>query len=115
MIGISAPLYDIDGFLVVKENRASTINTLTRRVSKAATLDGGSALADFGFSDSDANFQIVIRNITESQTDILKAMIKTYPTLRLSCSEGAFSGAIVNFSADTLPVKFTFLTKEKLS
>jgi len=60
-----------------QEDYNSKIRRFTRRVSRVATLDGGSVVTDSGFSDTDRTF-VISGQVTETQRDSLEYMQENY-------------------------------------
>jgi len=115
MIGIAATQFDVLGAVVFKEDMAeSDMESLSRRGSKAKTLDGGVYIEDLGFSDSDRDFKIKVNNPTIAQVDTLKYLVRTYSTLLFACREGVFLGLITDLTV-TQDVRFTFKISERIS
>lgn len=115
MIALSTITYDIQGHVVIRETPESILPDLTRRVTRTATLDGESTISDLGFTYSDMTYVVRSRSLSDDQIAILEAMIKTYPLVRISTSEGAFIGAISAMTVGRIPVEFTLLIKQKIS
>lgn len=115
MIGLTAPVFDIDGALLIKETHNQTAPTLGRRLSRTATLDGGAEITDLGYSEGDRTFIFETTSLTKSEGELLEYFLKTYPLMILSHESGCYIGAIDNLDLSSYPQKFTFLVKEKLS
>jgi len=105
---ICSQLFDYAGnFLVPVQDMDSDISHISRRVSRSATLDGGSIIVDNGYSASDATFTIVIRDIDNSQRLAIMAMIKRHSVLIISVKENIFSGVVETLTdKDTMKIKF---------
>lgn len=115
MIALSTITYDIAGHIVIKADPQSIYPNLERRVSRVATLDGESTIADLGFTYSDMTYSIKTSNMTTEQITKLENIIKTYSLIRISTREGAFTGVISKMSVGIRPVEFTLLIKRKIS
>lgn len=113
-ITLSVDTFDTNGFLILKAALGTKITRLTRRVSKTATLDGGSAVLDLGHSPSDQDYEILVDEITVVDLEKLKDLVRLYPSINMSTREGYFKGVITNFTADEVPLRFTFSVKEKV-
>ena len=101
IIGISTTIYDIDGAIILKDilQRSTSVKSLTRRINKVATLDGGVIVEDRGFSEGDRNFEIFVP-FSQTVHDIMLRLIKTYDQLLLTNDEGAFLVAPAEFTLD---------------
>lgn len=91
---ICAPVFDALSPLVLREfgSENSTVG-LSRRNTITATLDGGSALEDGGYTDSDRAVSLAIPRISLAQHTELERLLKTYSFVVLSFYEGAFTAA----------------------
>lgn len=115
MISISAPVFDIDGSVVITNPIRTGEKDLRRRVSRIATLDGGAVFNDFGYSEADRTFNIEFRATDKALVDLLARLTKTYARLIVSSEDGCFIGAPESFSSDTDPVRLTILVERKIS
>ena len=112
---ISSPVFDLDGSVKITYDSRTDLSNITRRTSKTATLDGGSAIVDTGFSDSDRVFAISADKITLSLYESLRYLTTTYSLLICSCLEGCFTGPITDLSYRQGRLTFNFSVKERLS
>lgn len=85
--------------IVLQEDKDSTIRSYSRRVSRIATLDGGSVITDSGASDTDRILKIKA-TVTQTQADDLEYMIKTYALLNVATKNGVFSCAPASMKVD---------------
>lgn len=113
-ITLSVDTFDTNGFIILRAARGTKITRITRRVSKTATLDGGSSVLDLGHSPSDPDYEIVVDAISLGDLEKLKDLVRLYPLVNMSNSEGYFKGVITDFTADEVPLRFTFSVKEKV-
>lgn len=91
MISVSPAQFDIlGGVLTHAASIESDLTTITRRVSRTATLDGGVVIDDRGYTDSDKTLEIVIANIKLVDHQAFTRMLKAYTQLVVSASEGCF-------------------------
>lgn len=114
-ISISAPTYDIQGSVMFSLDPDSELVGETRRVSRRATLDGGVAITDQGFSHGDRTFRVRKSNVSRSILDRLRRLQRTYSLLNISVPDGVFRGVIESLSAPEGELRMTILIKEKLS
>ena len=91
-----------------KESFESKIRRFSRRVSRVATLDGGSVVNDSGFSHSDRTL-IIEGRITETQRDNLEYMFQTYPLLNVAAKGEIRTCAPGKLECDNGKLKLTFL------
>lgn len=114
MISITAPVFDIDGLIIVEQPDVDGLSTITRRSSRIATLDGRAAFNDFGYSDADRILTIAWRPKSQAETDNIIRMIKTYSRLILASREGCFIGAPDDFRTDDNTVQFKLHVERRL-
>lgn len=108
-------LFDYSGnFLIPIQPLDSDLSHIARRVSRSATLNGGSIIIDNGFTAADATFNIVIRDIDNATRLALMAMIQRHSAIIVSVKENVFSGVVETVS-DRETMKIKFLVNEQLN
>lgn len=116
MIGISSPTFDINGsFVFHKLAEGSDVDSIARRVTRTATLDGGAYIYDGGFSDGDRTLIINLEGVERDVADGLALLVKNYPLLNFSLPGGVYEGAVEKYSAEGGVVKMRVLIKQKIS
>ena len=86
----------------------------TRRMSRSSTLDGGSIVNDSGFSHSDREMKLIVRNITRAMAAILE-QIAAFPVCYLSLDHGLYSGQVKSYQFNgQTQAQLTFWVAEKL-
>lgn len=100
MISLSTLLFDLDGYFVLHAAEGSDFNAVSRRVNRVATLDGGAAVNDFGFSHADRRFTVA-SNVTKSLHDRLQRTVELHGRLRCCTREGVFLVAIESMTKRT--------------
>ena len=89
-VSITAPLFDPDGHLRINALPDSEMDTLTRRVNRVATLDGGATANDAGHSPADRDFRLRWRPSLDELRQAQR-MVRLYPRLTVCNKEGVFS------------------------
>lgn len=90
--GISTIIADPDGCLLFDIHPArSNIGDYIRRVSRVATLDGGSAVVDSGFSHTDRTVTLVLLNPSKELADAVKGLCEKYKKVLLFLEDGAYA------------------------
>ena len=115
MISVSSPMFDINGNAVIRGASRQGVFDISRRVNRIATLDGGAAFNDFGYSESDRVLTIEWAPSKRDRVDNLRRMVRQYSRLLISCKEGMFIGAPESFTASGDTVRLTILVERKLS
>lgn len=115
LLSINSSLYDIFGHILLNINPISSrLNTISRRVSRTATLDGGALIVDNGYSPADATLNIVPAMLTKTDRDILRRLATQHSSLILCTHDGAFSGVISNITENREMIIY-FLVQSQLS
>ena len=114
MIGISTQLYDPQGFDIF--NRYSMENlgeSVERRVSVTKTLDGGSYVADSGFSESDVIKSVVITGLSKARSDNLLRIARAYSRVILTTDTAAFLCVIKLISIRNNSTNISFIVERE--
>ena len=115
MISLTTIDYDFVGHVLIKPVPDSGRIIHQRRVSKNATLDGLSTISDFGYTASDNTLTIKVDNASEFTISRLIYLVKNYPLLRLSNSDGVFLGSLSQVRHMTDPVEFIFDIRQQIA
>jgi len=86
----------------------------TRRLSRSATLDGGSVITDSGYSDSDRTYEFEINNVSQTVSAALWNFFKTESLINMTCPEGFFTGYIERMSIEGESVSISFMVYESI-
>ena len=117
MVSFSPSAIDLSGATILPTagGASDDLRSRTRRVSRTATLDGGAAFVDRGYSDSDRTIVLSQPQATKAQYDAIMYLIANYALVGISTTEGFFSGAISEAHLNNGTLQATVLIKEKLS
>jgi len=96
MISLSATTYDPAGALIVP-GRVSNPYDAQRRGSVTATLDGGVAVYDGGYSIADQTLKCTLSSPTQALLESLRYLVAYYGQVITCCETGAFL-AVPSFS-----------------
>ena len=97
--------------LVIKHFTSTDYKTLTRRVSRIATLDGDSTITDSGFTNTDRTLTIKAK-ITKAEWVILEYMTENYSLWNVSVEGEFFSCAPKSCKAPGGDLTLTLLVAE---
>lgn len=114
MLMISAPVFDLSGTVIAHSPDMEGLQNMTRRVSRAATLDGQAAINDFGYTDADRDLVVEWTPATEAELENVRRMFKTYSRLVVSFSEGCFLATPESFSAPAGQISITLFVDKRL-
>jgi hypothetical protein len=103
--------------LLDTSDNQSTLDYLARRVSRVATLDGGSVIIDNGFSVADGKFKLVIdpEKNSVSLYRQLSLLISQYSLFTIACHEGVFLGTLENANNNKTLLTLNFLITQQLA
>jgi len=91
MISICAPTYDPSGVVLLTDHRVSAPYEGSRRGAITATLDGGVAVYDAGYSVSDRTLKASIPSPSKSILETLQYLVAYYSQVIVCCEIGCFS------------------------
>jgi hypothetical protein len=114
-VGISSHTYDLEGsFLLEILPGQSKLTDFERRVERTATLDGGAAVNDGGFSHGDRTI-ILACEPGEETAEALQQFFQDYANCVLTLSDGCFDAYFQDLTNDFGVITITLLIKEELS
>lgn len=116
MIGIASLIFDLNGDIVFHNyKRQQGLQSMGRRLSRTATMDGNVQIEDNGLAHGDRNINIVIEHPTKAQADRLQYLIENYSDLRISTPEGVFLGVIARNRPAPGKFYISIMVKERLT
>lgn len=110
MIALTTTVYSTLDPVLIRDNGRHNFGDITRRVSRVATLDGGSVFDDKGSTPTDATMIIDLTEISADEFATLRTMASGYTTLHASTARGQYLVAPVALTPKTL----TLYIKEEL-
>jgi len=111
MISITTQISSSYMIVLQEDPDGSKLDRFSRRVSRVATLDGGSVVNDSGYSDTDRTL-IIEAEITEAQKASLEYMIENYSLWNVSSKTGFFSCAPQKMDCPNGQLNLTLLVAE---
>ena len=113
MIGTATETYDIIGAAIfvgaVHEPEGE------RRFTRTATLDGGCAVYDTGYSDSDRIITILEKNPAKEMVEYAEYLVKNYKSIIIAMKDGCYRGVPSNYSYRNDELTFKVAITEKIS
>ena len=88
----SAPTFDPAGHVAISVSDGSDLRTITRRMNRVQTLDGGSVTNDTGYTPADRTLQIAT-TAHAGVYDALFRLSRLYPRIIISTPDGVFTAA----------------------
>jgi hypothetical protein len=115
LISISPRLYDLQGGIIAKRQSDTNTDTVSRRVSRVATLDGGANFFDNGFSDADRDFSVVLHTPSAADVERAKEIVRNFSEVTVSTEEGCFLGTITRGAPSQANFTLSIFIKARLS
>ncbi len=113
MIGISAPVFDPHGSVIINEDSDSVLGDNTARVSRTKTLDGGVYINHSGVSQGDRTL-IVRAKISRDQGRVIQHIFKSYKMVEVSTRVGLFEAVIATCNINHGELYMKILVNKKL-
>lgn len=114
MIALSSVTFDPDGHVLLRELPTSDLDAARRRVNRQATLDGGVAVNDYGFTHGDRTF--TVRWVTgRNEYDSVQRLVRLYGRLRVSTRSGVYLVAPDRVIRRNKEGELTLLVLERLT
>lgn len=106
--------FDPSGVLEINPDLGSDISNMTRRVGSIATLDGGRAFEDRGFTDADRELNLAEPGATKATLDRASYFIRLYAVVRMYAPDGVYLVTIqqVNYQSGALVMRVLIRSKE---
>lgn len=114
MVTLAALTFDPLGFVQIRALPSSDTRSITRRVNRVATLDGGVAVNDFGFAEGDRSIDIRFRPTREIDATIGR-MMRLHSRVSLTTDEGVFIVALSAYNAEASEARLSILVLERTS
>ena len=101
--------------LLFDAHPGTTLRQAERRMTRTATLDGGAAITDGGFSDADRTLQIRLRprDVTQSIVDDIET-VKAFTRVSVAFDEGVYEALLQRYNLGSSPT-LTLAVASKLS
>lgn len=114
-IHLSTPEFDLQGAVTLDVLPTSDLGATTRRTNRVATLDGGAALNDYGYTDADRTITLRWRPNSREQDASVVRLVQLYGRLNVSTPEGLFRAAPETYRNTANESSLTLLVREKLA
>jgi hypothetical protein len=92
----------------------SDFNSLSRRISRTATLDGGVVLTDLGYSDGDRTVLLATPPDAEALAG-LQYLLRNYGLVNVALPDGFYQTGLANLQANGENLAVSLLLKQRLS
>jgi len=114
MITITPINFDPAGPLRIRYAPNTDRGDWGRRSNRVATLDGGVAVNDFGFSEGDRTVVVRWRS-TESEELRARSIVQTHRLVNLSMNDGIYEAVPLRVNQSDLETRLTLLITRRLA
>jgi len=115
IISLCSHLFDYGGdHRIEVDIGKSDFSSVSRRVSRTATLDGGALIVDNGYSVSDATYILSVPDLSAESRLALLATLQRHSLITLSCKTGCYLGVVEQVD-ESQGFKIRFLVKTQLT
>lgn len=91
-IGLAARTYDPQGAMLLPWQDGTETESITRRVSRVRTLDGGVSVTNRGYSPGDRTITLSLAGLSRAVIEQARRMVRLHATVTLSLPDGIFIG-----------------------
>jgi len=112
---LAAVTFDPAGYVELSVLPDTTTGDTVRRVNRVATLDGGVAVNDNGFSEADGTLSLRWTPISRAFEDNVRRMVQSYATVHVSTPAGVFLAAPESYTPSANESTLRLLLLSKLS
>ena len=112
---LSPILFGPLGSVTIDAMPDQTAGETRRRMNRVATLDGGAAFNDFGYSEADRTIVLRWMPKNREQHDAIDRMMKLYSRVHLSIQDGFYLVALEVYAPGAAESTLTALVVEKLA
>lgn len=108
-IGLAARTYDPEGALLLPWRGESDTGTRSRRMSRTATLDGGVAVTNRGYTDADRTLTLALEGLPQATIERATRLLRLHGSLTVTLADGAYTGTARDYNErrQTLTVLIT--------
>ena len=114
-VTIASQGFDLQGFLELECLPDVNSGEVVRRVNRVATLDGGAAFNDFGFSDADRTIELRWMPVSEAHTQQAATLVQRHNRVLVAMPDGLYLAAPERFKPSPTECSITLLVERKLS
>jgi hypothetical protein len=115
LLFLSSLTFDLDGYIEVTASDRMTAGDTRRRVNRVATLDGGVAVNDFGFTHADRTLDVIWRPTSSAIERAIDRLVQVYDRLHVATRDGVFLAAPETYTPGAAESRLRLLVLEKVS
>lgn len=97
-IGLAARTFDPDGALLLPWRDGTETDSIARRVTRTATLDGGAAISNRGYTPADRTLTISLAGQPLALVERVRRLLRLHGNVSVSLRDGAYLGVPSEFN-----------------
>lgn len=114
-VHICSRLFDPLGWAQFVPLPSNAEGGLARRVTRVATLNGGVAVSDRGFSEGDRTLVYRFKPVSADHNARLMRLVRLHQTVSVATADGVYESVPQSFDPGNSENRFTLLVIRKLS
>jgi hypothetical protein len=114
MLTLSAPTFDPLGHVRLHLLPRSDLQSISRRVNRQKTLDGGVVINDGGYSHGDRTLDVRWRLRSEAEYESVARLARLYPELTVAARGGVYRAAVQSLTLRNGEAELTLLVIARL-
>ncbi|MFW6344807.1 MAG: hypothetical protein ACOC0M_00525 [Halomonas sp.] len=91
-IGLAARNFDPEGTLLVPWHDGTESESISRRVNRVRTLDGGVAINNRGYAPGDRTLRLSLQGLPLATVERARRLLRLHSQLTVSLRDGCFTG-----------------------
>jgi len=113
LVHLAAKLYDLSGAVMLDCLPDTTAGQLQRRVNRVATLDGGAAFNDFGFSEGDRTIELRWLPTDPDAEAVVSRLLRLHRWVYVSMPDGLWLAAPETYTPGATESRLVLLASER--
>ena len=97
-IGLAARTFDPEGAFMLPWRDGTETDSISRRVTRTATLDGGAAISNRGYSPADRTVTLSLEGQPLAVVERVRRLLRLHGNITVSLRDGAYLGVPDQFN-----------------
>lgn len=114
-VSLTTLTFDPLGAVLLDCLPSSSLGEVRRRMNRVATLDGGAAFNDFGYSEADRTIELRWRPSSAELESRVERLVRLYMRVRVATTSGCYVAALERYVPGATESRLTLLVVEKLT
>ena len=114
LVHLAAKLFDMSGAVLLDCLNDTTAGQVQRRANRVATLDGGAAFNDFGFSEADRSIELRWLSSDATAEAVVGRLLRIHPWVYVSMPSGLWLAKPETYTPGADESRLTLLVSERV-